>query len=101
VEELSLIRRQGFAFGSQPLTSAIESKLKRRISEADERVTPKTLAAFHALEQEGRPERMQLQESGDRCIEITGNVEWWFHKRKNPSRRVSGDGFAGLNLLLV
>jgi hypothetical protein len=55
------------AVGVEPVFEAI--------AETDEGIAREALATFDALEQEARPERLQLQVRRHRCVEVGGYVE--------------------------
>ena len=69
---LALRTRQTFAAELEP--GGIEPELEA-VAEADERVARQTFAALHALEQEARPERLELQVGRHRGVEVGGDVE--------------------------
>src|SRR5882757_2188437 len=50
------------------------------ITETDEGITCKTLAAFHALQQKAGFERSELHERRDRRIEVARYIEWRFQR---------------------
>ena len=65
---------------------AVEAKFGA-VAEADVRIARDSQALLHALQQEARTERPQLQESRDRRVEIGGDVVAQVHvhpNAKNP-----------------
>ena len=73
-EQGGLVGGPRLQVGPDAQSAGVEPQLEA-VAETDERIARQPLAPFDALEQEARPEGLQLEKGRDRGVEIGGDVE--------------------------